>query len=211
MAENLMIQAEPRTATGRGLNKLRANGKTPIVVYGKTHESTALQVDSKSLDSVVQAGGLSQLIDVQVNGQSTLVLFREVQRHPVKHNILHVDAYALQMDEKQTLQIPVVAFGEPDSAIAADLIVMQNLDTITIETFPDRIPQTVPVDLSLLSMDKNISVSDIETIADVDFMHDPDEVVFSLTRSAAVEEEVAEEVEEEEELDVEVEDLEAEA
>ena len=206
-----MIQAEPRTATGRGLNKLRANGKTPIVVYGKTHESTALQVDSKSLDSVVQAGGLSQLIDVQVNGQSTLVLFREVQRHPVKHNILHVDAYALQMDEKQTLQIPVVAFGEPDSAIAADLIVMQNLDTITIETFPDRIPQTVPVDLSLLSMDKNISVSDIETIADVDFMHDPDEVVFSLARSAAVEEEVAEEVEEEEELDVEVEDLEAEA
>ncbi len=188
MADNITIQAEPRAAKGRGLNKLRASGKTPIVLYGKTHEATALQVDARALDSVVQASGLSQLIDMQVEGQSTLVLLREVQRHPVRHHILHVDAYALQMDEKQTLQIPIVAEGEPDSAIASDLIIMQNMDTITIETFPDRIPQSVPIDLSLLTMDNNITISDLTPIEDVDFVHDPDEVIFSLTRSAAVEE-----------------------
>ncbi len=187
MADNITIQAEPRAAKGRGLNKLRASGKIPMVLYGKTHEATALQVDARALDSVVQASGLSQLIDMQVEGQSTLVLLREVQRHPVRHHILHVDAYALQMDEKQTLQIPIVAEGEPDSAIASDLILMQNLDTITIETFPDRIPQSVPVDLSLLTMDNNITISDLTPIDDVDFVHEPDEVIFSLTRSAVEE------------------------
>ncbi|MCE2466789.1 MAG: 50S ribosomal protein L25 [Caldilineaceae bacterium] len=187
MADNITIQAEPRAAKGRGLNKLRASGKTPIVLYGKTHEATALQVDARALDSVVQASGLSQLIDMQVEGQSTLVLLREVQRHPVRHHILHVDAYALQMDEKQTLQIPIVAEGEPDSAISSDLIIMQNMDAITIETFPDRIPQSVPIDLSLLTMDNNITISDLTPIEDVDFVHDPDEVIFSLTRSAAEE------------------------
>ena len=206
MADNLTIQAEPRTAKGRGLNKLRASGKTPIVVYGKTHEATALQVDSRALDTVVQASGLSQLIDMQVGGKSTLVLLREVQRHPVRHQILHVDAYALQMDERQTLQIPIVAEGEPDSAIASDLILMQNMDTITIETFPDRIPPSVPVDLSLLTMDNNITISDIVPIEDVDFLHDPDEVVFSLTRSAAVEVEETDEAAAAEEDAVEVEE-----
>ncbi|MXZ40700.1 MAG: 50S ribosomal protein L25 [Caldilineaceae bacterium SB0666_bin_21] len=188
VADNITIQAEPRAAKGRGLNKLRASGKTPIVLYGKTREATALQVDARALDSVVQASGLSQLIDMQIEGQSTLVLLREVQRHPVRHHILHVDAYALQMDEKQTLQIPIVVEGEPDSAISSDLIIMQNMDTITIETFPDRIPQSVPVDLSLLTMDNNITVSDLTPIEDVAFVHEPDEVIFSLTRSAAVEE-----------------------
>ena len=206
MADNLTIQAEPRTAKGRGLNKLRASGKTPIVVYGKTRESTALQVDARALDSLVQASGLSQLIDIQVGDESTLVLLREVQRHPVRHHILHVDAYALQMDEKQTLQIPILVEGEPSSAIASDLIIMQNMDTITIETFPDRIPPSVPVDLSLLTMDNNITISDIAPIEDVDFRHDPDEVVFSLTRSAVDEvEEIGEAAEAEEEA-VEVEE-----
>ena len=206
MADNIIIQAEPRTAKGRGLNKLRASGKTPIVVYGKTHEATALQVDARALDSVVQASGLSQLIDMQVGGESTLVLLREVQRHPVRHHILHVDAYALQMDEKQTLQIPIVAEGEPDSAIASDLILMQNMDTITIETFPDRIPPSVPVDLSLLTMDNNITISDLAPIEDVAFQHDPDEVVFSLTRSAAVEVEETDEAAAAEEDAVEMEE-----
>lgn len=206
MADNLTIQAEPRTAKGRGLNKLRASGKTPIVVYGKTRESTALQVDARALDSLVQASGLSQLIDIRVGGESTLVLLREVQRHPVRHHILHVDAYALQMDEKQTLQIPILAEGEPDSAIASDLIIMQNMDTITIETFPDRIPPSVPVDLSLLTMDNNITISDLALIEDVDFLHDPDDVVFSLTRSAAVEAEETGEAAAAEEEAVEVEE-----
>ena len=206
MADNIIIQAEPRTAKGRGLNKLRASGKTPIVLYGKTREATSLQVDARALANVVQASGLSQLIDMQIEGQSTLVLLREVQRHPVRHHILHVDAYALQMDEKQILQIPIVAEGEPDSAISSDLIIMQNMDTITIETFPDRIPQSVPIDLSLLTMDNNITVSDLTPIEDVDFVHEPDEVIFSLTRSAAVEVEEAPEEAAIDEDDVEAEE-----
>lgn len=185
--ETLTIHAEPRSVIGRGLNRLRSQGVTPFVLYGKTQEPLSLQAETKALERVVQQSGLSQLIEIQTGDQKVFALVREIQRHPVRHSLLHVDAYALQMDEKQTLQIPAVTVNRLSTEISGDLIMMQNLDTITIETYPDRIPDVIEVDLSLLTMDHNILISDIAEIEGVDFLHDPDEVVISLARSAASE------------------------
>lgn len=181
----LVIEAEPRTRIGKGLNALRRQGLTPFALYGKTVQPRALQTNAKALERVVQAAGLSHLIEVRVGTEKVRVLLREIQRHPVGHHVLHVDAYALQMDEKQTLQIPIETVNQLSSSIASDLILMQNLDAITVETFPDRIPDVIPVDLSQLTMERNILIGDLDAPANVAFLHEPDEVVFSLARSAA--------------------------
>lgn len=190
--ESSVIHAEPRTRVRRGLNQLRREGLTPLVLYGKTVPPRALQARTRALEQVVQASGMSHLLEIRIGTEEKImVLLREIQRHPVRHHLLHVDAYALQMDEKQTLQIPIVTMNEPDSNIAGDLVVVQNLDVLTVEAYPNRIPEAIPVDLSQLTMDHNILVRNVATIPDVDFLHGPDEVIFSLTRSAAADAEAA--------------------
>ena len=181
----LVIEAEPRPRIGKGLNALRRQGLTPFALYGKTVQPRALQTNAKALERVVQAAGLSHLVEVRIGTEKIRVLLREIQRHPVAHHVLHVDAYALQMDEKQTLQIPIETVNQLSSSIPGDLILMQNLDAITVETFPDRIPDAIQVDLSRLTMERNILIGDLDALADVAFLHAPDEVVFSLARSAA--------------------------
>jgi len=123
------------------------------------------------------------------------VLLREVQRHPVQHTLLHVDAYALQMDEKQALQIPLHLTGRLSTEIPSEYIVIQNLDHIMVETLPDRIPDALEVDLSLLTLEHNIQVSDLTVLEGVDFLQDADEVIASLSRTGTEDEDtVAEEM-----------------
>ncbi len=193
-----VINAEPRTNIGRGLGQLRRQGITPFTLYGKTIGERSLQANTRALERVVQASGLSQLVEVRIGDETVQVLLREVQRHPVAHNLLHVDAYALQMDEKQTLQIPLHTTGQVSSEIPSEYIVIQNMEFITVETFPDRIPDVLEVDLSLLTLEHNIQVRDITLVEGVDFVQDLDEIVVSLARTVSEEEE---EIEAEELLD----------
>lgn len=196
--EATFISAEPRTSVGRGLGQLRRAGMTPLTLYGKTVEQRSLQTDTRSLERVVQASGLSQLVDVRIGEETIKVLFREVQRHPVSHSLLHVDAYALQMDEKQTLQIPLHLVGRLSTEIPSEYIVIQNTEFITVETLPDRIPDSLEIDLGLLTMDHNLQIRDLEAVEGIDYSHDPDEVIVSLSRTGtADEEEEAEELSEE--------------
>ncbi len=186
-----ILQAETRTVVGRGLNQLRQQGLTPLVLYGRTVAPQSLQANTRALERVVQVCGTSRLSEVRVGDKGTLVLFREIQRHPVRHSLLHVDAYALQMDETQVLQIPVVAEGDLPTTVSADLILLQNLDTITIETYPDRIPDMIRVDLSKMSSEHNFLISDLDALEGVVFLHEPDEVVFSLSQGRTEQDDLA--------------------
>ncbi len=190
-----VINAEPRTRIGRGLGHLRRQGLTPLTLYGKTVAQRSLQADTRALERVVQASGMSQLVEVRIGDVAVQVLLREVQRHPVQHTLLHVDAYALQMDEKQALQIPLHLTGRLSTEIPSEYIVIQNLDHIMVETLPDRIPDALEVDLSLLTLEHNIQVSDLTVLEGVDFLQDADEVIASLSRTGTEDEDtVAEEM-----------------
>ncbi len=188
-----VINAEPRTSIGRGLGHLRRQGLTPLALYGKTVAQRSLQANTRALERVVQASGMSQLVEVRIGDVAVQVLLREVQRHPVQHTLLHVDAYALQMDEKQTLQIPLHLTGRLSSEIPAEYIVIQNLDHIVVETLPDRIPDALEVDLSLLTLEHNIQVSDLADLEGVDFLQEADEIIASLSRTGTEDDVTADE------------------
>ena len=85
----LTLNAQPREITGRKVRQLRNQGLVPVVVYGRDQASTILQVNARNFNDVLQAGGTSQLVTLVVDGGKTHnVLVRELQRHPVRHNIL---------------------------------------------------------------------------------------------------------------------------
>lgn len=194
---SLQLNAQPRTITGRKVRQLRREGLVPVVVYGNKVAATNLQMDARSLVRVLQGGGTSQLMEVNVDGGAKHnVLLKELHLHPVTHEPLHVDFYAVNMAEKQHVRVPLISVGEPES-LASGLMVLQNIDHVDIEALPADIPAHVEVDITALSLERPITVADLPAIAGVLYMMPEEEAVFTmLVTREEVEEEAAEEGEE---------------
>ena len=110
--EALELKAEPRQVTRRGSRLLRHQGLVPAVLYGRDLETKLLQIDARSLQRVLAIAGSHQLISLQIGDQNPqMTLAREIQRDIIKRNYLHVDFYAVKMDEKVQAQIPLVLTG----------------------------------------------------------------------------------------------------
>jgi large subunit ribosomal protein L25 len=187
---SLVLEAQPRDITGETPKSLRRRGLVPVIVYGRGQEPVALIVEERNLEYTLRHGGSSQLIKVQVaGGKDHNVLVREVQREPIHHHPLHADMYAVRMDEKQHVSVPLVGKGKP-TALASGLMVLQNHEMIAIEALPADIPAEVVVDLTELSPDHPIRSVDLPKVRGVAYMVEPDEHIFVMvTTQAGLEEE----------------------
>lgn len=176
----LKIEAEKRDATRARVKAIRANGLVPVVVYGKGIESQNLQVTERSLSQVLTHGGMSQLIQLDIKGGTTQnVLVREVQRYPVGHRLRHVDLYAVRMDEKQQVEVPIHSVGKP-LALASDVMVLQNRETILVEALPADLPVSIEVNITKLSTEHPILLADLPKLPGVVYLVDEHEHFFSM-------------------------------
>lgn len=176
----LKLDADQREATRARVKPLRAQGLVPVVVYGKGLEAQNLQVSERSLDNVLTHGGTSQLIELSVAGGTMQnVLVREVQRHPVHHRLLHADLYAVRMDEKQKVEVPINGVGKP-LAMGSDVMVLQNRESILLEALPGDLPNSVDVDIAQLSLDHAILIANLPQLPGVTYLADENEHVFSM-------------------------------
>lgn len=188
---DLKLSAQPRNLIGRKVRQLRRAGLVPVTVYGKKQAAESLQVVERSFERVLHAAGFSQLVQVDVEGGSTHnVLIRAVHRHPVTHSFLHVDFYAVDLTEKQQVQVPVHSTGKP-IALAQGLIVLQALDQITVEALPGHIPTHIDVDITNLALENPITVANLPVIEGVEYVNDAEDNVFTMVVTRAAESEVA--------------------
>jgi len=199
----LKIDAQLRDVTGHKVKQLRRQGLVPVVIYGQKSQPVQAQVDSSSLERLLQTGGATQLVELSMaNGELHNVLIREVQRHPVRRNPIHVDFYTVNMLVKQQVRVPIVAVGHlPSSALG--MVMIQSLSDVEIEALPSDIPAHIEVDISVLSGEDadRITVADLPALAGITYLDDAEESVFSLLASRTETE--VEEAEEEGEVDVE--------
>ena len=161
MAQPATLTAEPRTVHGTGeMRRLRRAGRTPAVIYGHGREPAALTVSSfelgRLLESIVPA---STIVDLTVGESVHKTLIREVQRHPLRPGIVHVDFYEVRADEKITLDVPVHLVGIPDGVRNQGGTLDQVLRTVEIEVLPAEIPERVELDVTLLTIGKALAVS----------------------------------------------------
>lgn len=187
----LVLTVEPRTERGRHTHKARAEGYIPGVIYGQGGAATTLQLRDMDLSRILRAGGASHLIQlVGLEKAPVHALVREIQRHPTKRNVLHVDFYRVQMNQPVTVQVPIHLKGESPAA-KGGVIVLQNLDHVEIECLPADIPDDITVDLSLMQdIDDVIRVENLIVPERVALMADPHEVVVRLEAPRVSEEEV---------------------
>lgn len=184
--EQVTLKAELRV-TGRHANReLRNAERVPAVVYGKTLKALPISVDRKSLGMALHAAS-GRTIELEIPGQGLVhVLPREVQRHPVKHTVLHVDFQAISMTEKVRVEVPVVTAGESPALANPEMILVRNLDTVEVECLPADIPEHLTADLSkLVAVHDEILVRDLIVPAGVKVLTDGNHVAFSVAISRA--------------------------
>ncbi len=198
-----VLNVEERTVTGRHVKQVRQAGYVPAVVYGQGKDATPIQFREIDMVRILRSGGLSQLIELQGLGKPMNVLIKEIQRHPLRRTILHVDFYRVQMDVKIQTDVPLRLEGESE-AIKAGAVLIHHMDAITVECLPGNIPEYLIADLSKLqTLDDVITVADLPIPEGVDVLAEPQAPVLSLTISRKLAAEEAEGTEGEEgELEV---------
>jgi large subunit ribosomal protein L25 len=202
MADDIILVAETGRPTGSPASRrLRATGKVPAVLYGRGAEPAPISIEWRDLRSALTTDkGLNALLTLKIGSKSTKAIVKEMQRHPVRRDVLHVDFLAVDVDKPITTDVPLVLEGEPEKVIRDDGVVEQILNVLIVTAKPDAIPGHIAVDVSDLEIGQHITVGDLELPADVTTEADPEETIVTakLTSLALAEEEEGEEAEGEE-------------
>jgi large subunit ribosomal protein L25 len=187
------LSATPRDGTGKGsARSLRAQGKIPAVIYGHGREPQSLAIETRELEKLLsKISAESTVIELSMDGKSARTLIREIQRHPFKRQILHVDFQELVAGEKVTVRIPIVLMGVPEGVRQDGGILDQVMRELEIEVDPANIPNHVEVDVNPLRIGDSVHVSDITLPDGVELVGEPDSTVCVVSAPRAVVETVA--------------------
>jgi large subunit ribosomal protein L25 len=186
----LTLTATPGRTTGsRPSGRLRDEGKVPAVVYGLGKDPISVEVEWAELRRVLNTdAGLNALIDLEVEGETELTLVKELQRHPVRRNVLHVDFLRLDRNAPVAVDVPIVITGFAKDVEDRRGIVDQQMKALTVKAKPTDIPTELSLDVSTLTIGTTITVSELTLPSGVttDTPDDAPVVVGSATRFTQV-------------------------
>ena len=183
MATNATLTATPRAETGKGVaRKLRAAGEVPAVIYGHARELDRLLARISAANTVVE---------LSVGSGTSRTLIREIQRHPFKRQVLHVDFQELVAGETVTVKVPLVLVGTADGVRNGGGVLDQVLYSLEIESDPSSIPNHIDVDVSNVGVGESLHVRDLVLPQGMTVLDDPDASVLSVQLSRAAIEDAA--------------------
>jgi len=187
--EEVTIAADLGRPTGsRPTRRLRASGKVPAVLYGHGIDPMTLAVDARDLRTALTGeAGLNALITLKIDSDSHLAMARQLQRHPVKGSVDHVDFVIVRRDEIVAADVPINLVGEATAVNQEGGIVEQQLFTLPIKATPLNIPSSLEADISGLIIGESVRVADLNLPSGVETEVDPEEAVVVGQPPAAVE------------------------
>jgi large subunit ribosomal protein L25 len=157
------LSASPRNETGKGAARsLRRDGQIPAVIYGRSREPLPLAIAARELDRLLQhIVAESTVIEVALDGRTARTLIREIQRHPFKRNILHVDFQELVAGERVQVNVPLRFVGIPEGVRLSGGILDQIMHEVRIDVDSSAIPTHFDVDISGLMIGHPLHVRDL--------------------------------------------------
>lgn len=191
MAQTITISAERRTTTGTSAARaIRREGKVPAVIYGHGRDSASLAVSGMELDKALQGiAAESTVIELKVDGTPAQVLIREIQRHPTRLHITHVDFYEIHAGETLTLGVPLRLVGTPSGVRNQGGVLEQFLREIEIEVLPKDIPDQLELDVTELEIGDSLHVRDL-SVANAEILDEPDATICTVVPPRVEEEPV---------------------
>jgi large subunit ribosomal protein L25 len=177
MVQTNVLNAEKRNETGKGIARaLRRGDEIPAVIYGHGRAPEALKVSRAELEKVLAVAGASTVVELKLGGKKLKTLIREVQRHPTRLDVLHVDFLEIHAGEKLTVRAPIKLVGSPEGVRSQGGVLDQVLRDVEIRVLPSKLPEFIELDVTSLTVGHSLHVSDIK-VPDAEILDDPDSTV----------------------------------
>jgi large subunit ribosomal protein L25 len=193
MAENATLKAAVRTETGKGaMRRLRREGRIPAVVYGRGEETRPLSVAAHDFEMLTKHHSLdTTIIELAIEGAGRKggklrTLIAEVQSHPYKPQILHVDFQQIHAGERVTVQVPIRLHGTP-AGVRAGGVLQHVLHDVELECAVEEIPESLDVDVSALEIGDSVHVSELAIPENVEVLIDAERTVCTVAPPTVLE------------------------
>ena len=173
------LSAVVRKDIGKGVARtLRRDGQVPAVIYGRTRQPLSLTVPARDFDRLLEKfAAENTVIELMIDGAMSRTLIREIQRHPVKRNVLHVDFQELVAGERMVVRIPIVLQGTPEGVRNNGGILSQVLQDLECRVDPLNMPSHITVDVTPIAIGHSIHVSEIIVPEGVELLEDPESTI----------------------------------
>jgi large subunit ribosomal protein L25 len=176
----VVLQAQERTEEKRSaIRKIREEGNIPAVLYGKNVKSKAIFVNASDFIQTLRQAGRNGLITMKVNGEEHSVMLHDIQKDPIRSEIIHADFQVVDMATEVEVDVNVHLVGEA-LGVKDGGVLQQPLHQLSIRALPSNIPPSIEVDVSNLEVGQSITVGDIQTNGKYEINHEPTEVIASI-------------------------------
>ena len=192
MAKTVSLQVSQRAGIGRtALKAVRSAGRVPGILYGKAEDKTVrsrpIEIDAKKLKTLLHhSTSENVLVDVEVTDASGakvdqhLAILSEIQHHPIKDYIIHIDLHEIAQNEILHAEVPVVSIGEPDGVKNGGGLLETMIRNVRVACLPRNLPDSITVDVSALKIGDSVHVSELVLPEGVTVTNPPELPVFSV-------------------------------
>ncbi len=197
MAEKIVVKAEKRDERGKNVNRrLRVEGKVPVVVYGGGTQSVSAVADLKDLAAILRTDtGVNTVFSLDIPGEGVNdVIFQDRQIDPIRGRLIHADLRRFARGEKIEMTVPIHLIGEPEALKEEGAVLTQSLREIKVLCEPAKTPDSIDVDVTGLTSEHAVHVSDLKVGEGIEIHESPETVVASIVivQEVVVEPQVAE-------------------
>ncbi len=186
MSELLLTAHTGRVTGTRSSRRLRREGMVPAVVYGLGADPVSVAVEWPALRKALTTdAGVNALLTLDIEGDQQLSIVKDIQRHPTRRDVIHVDFIRLDANAEVEVEVPVILIGDAKKVTDVSGMVDQTMFALSVLSKPNAIPTELPVDISELEVGEAIHVSDVALPEGVRTEVDGEETIASalVTRS----------------------------
>ena len=172
------LEVQPRNAFGKQSSRaLRREGEVPAVLYGRSQDTVALQLNARTFRQFLRTHGENVIIRMEIGGNTETVIIKEIQRDPVeKQQLLHADFIRISLDEPITSAVPIVLVGSPPG-IQEGGVLEAPLRQLTLHCLPMQLPTDISIDVSELDIGDVIHVGDLSFDDEIEVLDESDRIV----------------------------------
>jgi large subunit ribosomal protein L25 len=192
MSETVLTAETGRRTGSSDSRRLRAEDRIPAVVYGHGMDPISISVNRRELRVALSgAAAMNTILDLTVDGKVYPSLIKDIQRHPVKRNVQHVDFIQVNLNEEITVAVPIVLEGEAKEVLSNNGLVDLAMQELHVRTTPRQIPDSIVIDVTDFTLDTVIRIEDLTLPTGVEAIGEPDSPVVTVLIMRGVEEEEA--------------------
>jgi large subunit ribosomal protein L25 len=185
MMDKVVLKATPRTASGRHVRALRRTGQLPGIIYGHNVEPVSISMDARDAAKILARLSSSSLVTLDLDGKEYPSLVREKQMNYIKRNLIHVDFQVVSLTEKIRANVGIVLTGNSIAVKDFNAMLINGLNELEVEAFPQDLPERVVVDIAaLVKIGDAIHVKDIVLSDKVTILSAAEEMVVLATAPA---------------------------